>query len=95
MRTLQVSEVRSVWASAPLRATGLEAWVSFTLNGSLRVDGVTLRRTRQGARYLSFPSRWDGDGREHPYIHPLDAEDRADLERQVFAALTTTGEVWS
>ena len=87
MTDLSISEVRFVAATPRLRETGVEGWTSFTLSDRLRVDGVAVRRDREGRRYLAFPARWDESGREHPYLRPLGPADRAEVERQVFEAL--------
>ena len=87
MTDLSISEVRFVAANPRLRETGVEGWTSFTLSDRLRVDGVAVRRDREGRRYLAFPSRWDEAGREHPFIRPLGPDDRAEVERRVFEAI--------
>ena len=70
---------------------GLLGWVSFDLDGLLRVDGVALRRRLDGRLTLSFPCRKGRAGDSHPYLRPLDAQARAIIERQVFAALGLDG----
>ncbi len=49
---------------------GLLGWLAFDIGGTWHVDGVVLRRTRDGRLTLSFPSRRDSQGREHPYLRP-------------------------
>jgi hypothetical protein len=61
--------------------------ISFVLNGTLKIDGVTLRRTRDGRLTLSYPARRDRDGVEHFAIKPLGDQARVEIERQVFEAL--------
>lgn len=50
---------------------GLIAWVSFIVDGCLRVDGVAVRRTLRGELILTWPSRKDSRGRLHPHVHPV------------------------
>ena len=68
--------------------TGLLGWIRCTLNGSILLDGISLRRTRDGRPTLSFPARFDGAGRQHHYLRPLDDDTRRAIERQVFKALS-------
>lgn len=72
---------------------GLLGWVSFDIEGALRVDGVALRRRLDGRLTLSFPCRKGKAGDSHPYLRPLDAQARAVIERQVFEALGLNGRV--
>jgi hypothetical protein len=55
--------------------------------GSLRLDGLTLRRTRGGRLAVSFPCRRDGRGRRYPIIRPISDRARRDLERAILAEL--------
>jgi hypothetical protein len=66
---------------------GFLGWVSFTIEPGLRVDGVAVRRTRDGRLTLSFPAHRDNQGRDHPYIRPTDDATRREVERQVLEAL--------
>lgn len=86
-RNIYVTDVRCVAGSAEDAASGLLGWVSCTLNGVIRLEGIALRRTRDGRHALSFPARRDGTGQDHPYIRPLGDAARREIERQVFAAL--------
>lgn len=65
---------------------GLLGWVSCSY-GHLRLDGIALRRTRDGHLTLSYPERRDAAGRRHPVLRPLDDQARREIEEQVFAAL--------
>ena len=81
---------RSPWITdvegtpAPPRdvARGLIAFVSLTVDGVLRVDGLTLRRARDGRHSVSLPRR-----RGHPIVRPLTADGTRELERQVLVHL--------
>src|SRR5438046_1066011 len=86
-----VTNVR--FAPAPHANTeyGLLGWISFDLGGSLHVDGVTLRRTRGGRLTLSFPSRIDRRGTEHPYLRPTCSRARRAIERAVLSELGPGG----
>ena len=83
---LVVSDVRLTQSAREDASSGLLGWVSCTV-GSLRLDGIAVRRTADGRLALSFPARRDAAGRQHPYILPLDSAARRDLEHQVFAAI--------
>lgn len=76
-----IHDVRFTPASRRLVRRGLLGWVAFTVGDGWRVDGVAIRRTRRGRLALSFPSRVDTCGREHPYVLPT--RGRRQLEREV------------
>ncbi len=82
-----VTDIRYTPASRQKAAKGLLGYLTFLLDGSIRVDGVQMRRTQAGELRLSFPSRLDHRGQEHPYLHPIDTPSRVAIERAVFEAL--------
>ena len=82
-----VDEVRFKKTGRRNRTSGLLAFISFRLNGCLRIDGVTLRRTTSGDLALSFPERRDRSGQCHQIVRPLSDRTRSDIEQQVFAQL--------
>jgi hypothetical protein len=84
---ITVSEVRFTSASKEERSKGLLGWLAFVINDTIKIDGVTLRRTLDGRPTLSWPARLDGAGRTHHYIWPLTDDARCHLENQVFALL--------
>jgi DNA-binding cell septation regulator SpoVG len=86
-----ITDLRYTPAGPHDAATGLLGFVALTLPGGLRVDGLTLRRSREGRRYLAFPSRLDREGREHPYLRPLNNSSRQVIERAVLSALANQG----
>ena len=82
-----VADVAFVAATAVDRASGLLGWIAVTVVGGLRIDGITLRRTREGRLTLSFPERTDRAGRRHALVRPVNAEARRALEGAIFDAL--------
>lgn len=88
---LRITDVHLARAARPDTRTGLLGWISFTLDGRLRVDGLTLRRTHDGRPVLSYPERTDQWGCGHPYLAPLDDETRRHIEREVVRALKAQG----
>ena len=68
-------------------AEGLLGWVTCTLNGTLRLEGMTVRKTLDGDHALSFPSRLDHAGRKHFLYRPLSDSARREIEAQVFEQL--------
>jgi hypothetical protein len=84
---LEISEVRFSEAGPGDLESGILGWLDFVLNRCIRVSGVCLRRTRSGQLTLSYPTRIDGNGREHFVIRPITDEARRAIEAQVFAAL--------
>ncbi len=86
-----LADIRFQRASKQDLRTGLVGYLSFRY-GDVRLDGVTLRRTRAGELTLSFPAKRTREGREWPYVRPIDDETRSAIEAQVFAALGLASE---
>jgi hypothetical protein len=86
-----VSNVKFVEAGVSEKTTGLLGYLSFELDGLIGVDGVTLRRTLDGRRVLSFPVRRDGRGVNHALLRPLSHRATRIIESQVFRALGMGG----
>jgi len=86
-----VSNVGLKRAPARLVREGLLGYLTLTINESLILDGITLRRSLRGRHYLSYPSRAGSDGDRHPHIRPLGDRARTDIERQVFRFLGLSG----
>ena len=84
---MHVTDTRFKAAEPDQVRDGLIGWASFVLGRAVRLDGVAVRRTRDGRIVLSFPSRRDRRGREHYIAAPIDNAARLDIERQVLAAL--------
>ena len=84
---LPVTEVRLAPAAPSETGSGLLGYVSFQL-GALVLDGIALRRTRDGRLALSFPERRDSSGRRRPLVRPLDDAARRAIEAAVLAALS-------
>jgi hypothetical protein len=82
-----VSATRYTPASDQMARTGMLGWVSFLLDGQVRISGVGVRRTRSGRLALSFPCRDDGAGLRWTYVAPIDDRTRIELERQVLEQL--------
>ena len=87
MSALRVTDVRLIPARPRDRDTGLLGYVGLVLNGSLSLDGITLRRGRTGECYLAYPARTDCAGNRHPFVRPTDDRLRRDIERQVLELL--------
>ncbi len=85
---MKVSEVRFKCADSSQSATGLLGYITCVLDGKLRMDGITLRRTADGRLCLSYPARRDREGRDHPYMRPIDHATRIEIEGQVFNQLS-------
>jgi len=86
MRT-EVTEVLFTSARQEECRTGLLGYLAVVINDELKIDGLTLRRTKSGRLSVSFPGRTDAHGDWHFHIRPLNDAARRELERQVFAAL--------
>ncbi|MBI3843544.1 MAG: septation protein SpoVG family protein [Planctomycetes bacterium] len=86
-RPIIVSGVQFHSADAEQAATGLLGFVSATLNGKLRIDGLALRRSLEGKVILSWPAKRDAAGQQHHFVRPLDSAARQEIERQILGAL--------
>ena len=84
---IEITNVQFAAARPAEVKRGLLGWVSFRLNGTLQIDGVSLRRTADGRLALSFPGRRDGMGRQRFYLRPLGDVARRKIEYQLFQAL--------
>jgi hypothetical protein len=82
-----VSQVCFTPAGTAEREDGLLGHLAITLNETLRIDGVQLRRTVAGSLALSWPRRRDRNGRDHPIIRPLGDRARRALEHQILTVL--------
>ncbi len=87
MCEMRISNLQFKSAQISDAESGLLGWISCSINGSLRLDGIAVRRTADGRLALSFPARRDDAGRRHFYVRPLDDKARRDIEHQVFLAL--------
>ena len=84
---ITISDVRFTAAPITEQSRGLLGWLRVTVNGLIRLDGITLRRTALGRLTLSYPERRDRIGLVHPYIRPTDDSARHEIETQVFALI--------
>ncbi len=82
-----VDEVQFSYAGSWDQERGLLGYISFRLNRGLRIDGVTVRRTRRGKLCLSFPARRGLTGHQFFFVRPTDGVTRREIEAQVFEAL--------
>ena len=93
MEPITLNEFKFSAANRMEMKTGLLGWIAFTVNGTLRVDGVTLRKTAEGRLTLSFPAKTSRDGRKRPILWPISNTAREAIESLVFSQLhLATGE---
>ena len=78
-----ISDVRLVSAGPQGAVGGLLGYVAFTIDGVVRVNGLTLRRTLSDRLALSFPARRDSTGQPHPYPHAYEVV--RDVVEEVFS----------
>ena len=67
---------------------GILAWCRARYGG-LWIDGITVRKTRDGRIAIVFPARRDGAHRQHFYVQPADLATRRALEAAILAAFRT------
>ena len=83
---IRVSDVHLVRGTPTDAERGLLGYLELTVNGGLRLAGLTLRRTRSRRLTVSFPRHRGG-------FRPLDDDARRAIEAQVLAALDLPPEV--
>ena len=88
---LKVTNVQFVAASSRDAECDIVGWVSCTLNGAVRVDGITVRRMLSGDITVSYPTRKDGWGQKHAILKPLNDQVRRELQCQILAAIGLGG----
>ena len=86
IRDHSISALRFTPCGTADQARGLLGYLTFR-HGSLRVDSVALRRTRNGRLELSYPERGRSHGRHFPIVCPADDEARVGLEAAVLEAV--------
>ncbi len=69
------------------RERGLMGYLQVTLNEAVVLDGLTVRITVDGRRYLAYPSKSGRNGARHPYVRPLNEGVRETLQQQAFQLL--------
>ena len=80
---MNVTRLEITHASPEFQAQGLYAWLRVTLNDAVIVNGVGLRKTRDGRLILTWPRR-----RSSVLIaSPASAEARARIEAAILRAL--------
>jgi hypothetical protein len=87
---LHARSIEFTEAPSGLRATGLLGWVSLTY-GDLDLDGLSLRRTRDGRTVLSFPEHRTSRGRVRADVRPGGPDVHAQIEAEVIADLRRQG----
>ncbi len=87
MTDLLITAVDFVQARPSQIKTGLLGHVSIVVDDALKLDGISLRRTRRGYPVLVYSCRRSRDGRDHPYIRPVSDAVRRRIEREVFRTL--------
>jgi hypothetical protein len=90
-----ITSMRATPASAADERDGLLLFLELELDGVLWLDGVTLRRSRDGRLRLAFPARTSFRGERFSLVRPRDREARAEIEAAVFGALGVRLEVRS
>lgn len=87
---LLIRSIEYVAADSALVATGLLGFVSLRY-GELDLDGIALRRTRDGRHVLSFPEHRRGRRHVLQPVRPSGQDAREQIEAVVFAELRAQG----
>ncbi|MBU0755606.1 MAG: septation protein SpoVG family protein [Planctomycetes bacterium] len=73
--------------------SGICGWVSCTVDDRFHLDGIVVRRIRDGRMTLTFPASRDRYGNQHFIVRPLTNDIRRTIEQQIFQALGLQGGV--
>ncbi len=84
---VSVTNVTARLACMADRHSGLVAFLSFVVDGRLRLSGITLRVTLAARPTLVFPARRTRHGRRRYFVAPISTAAREALEVAVMAAL--------
>ncbi|MCP3918732.1 MAG: hypothetical protein GY711_24565 [bacterium] len=87
MKSLYVTDATFSQALERDHARGLLGFVQIVISDTIVLDGITLRVSSGGRRYLSYPSKNTRSGARFPFVRPVGEDARLDVQRQVFAAL--------
>lgn len=90
--SLVVTKIAFTPAPAELRMSGLLGFIRLDLNRAMVVDGLAVRRSRQGTLVLTWPER-RGTGGRHRLVRPLHAHDRESLDRAILDELQRRGDI--
>ena len=82
----RLSQITVIEAPPADRAHGLIGYVSCIMNDAIHIDGVALRKTREGEYSVSFPKKPGRSGDQHFYFKPINEAMRQEFLRQVLAA---------
>lgn len=82
-----ISDVKLTAASATHRERGLLYWARVRFDDRWEINSLTVRRTMAGKVVVTWPTRRDGSGREHPIVRALDDAARTELEVAVLDAV--------
>ena len=85
-----VSGVRVHRADDAHRARGILGWITADID-SVRVDGITLRTTLDGALVLGFPKHRGKDGTQFSTVRPRGEWERQEITRQLIAHVRAGG----
>jgi hypothetical protein len=90
-RDIRITSVSFQVAGELLQREGVLGWVRLVVDGWLRLDSLTVRRTASGEIKVFFPERIDNQQRRHAVVWPISAEDRAQIEGVVMKQITGSG----
>lgn len=85
--SLRLTHIDLAPASRHHARAGLLGFVSVEFDGALRIDGLTVRVTRDGRHTLSWPARRDRHGEQHPIVLPVGAEERHRIKGEILRRL--------
>jgi DNA-binding cell septation regulator SpoVG len=68
---------------------GLIAWASCVVAHAIKLDNIAIRRSaRDGALFLTYPTKRTDGGAAYPYFNPISSEASKAVENAVLARLS-------
>ena len=68
---------------------GLVAWASCVIAGTIKLDNIAIRRSRDGSLFLTYPAKRTTSGDRYHYHNPISVEAARALQNAVLARLAT------
>lgn len=87
MMQIQITDIRLRLMEAG--ADGLIAWASCVVSGAIKLDNIAIRRGKDGALFLTYPTKLSAGGEKHPYFNPISQEAAQAVQDAVLARLAT------
>lgn len=66
---------------------GLIAWASCVVSGTIKLDNIAIRRSRDGNLFLTYPAKLTPGGKKYHYFNPISIEAASAVQNALLAHL--------